>query len=67
LAEKLRGWGTPFFVCSEWRWVLIIDMHEAVKLSKSSGVSGLEALESSGHWAALEELGQRIMMKVAHS
>jgi hypothetical protein len=45
----------------------MLDMHEAVKLSKSSGVSGLEALESSGHWAALEELGQRIMMKVAQS
>jgi hypothetical protein len=43
---------------------LTVDLQEAVRLAKPATVHGLEVLETSGHWNALEELGQRILQKV---
>jgi hypothetical protein len=44
---------------------LTIDLQEAVRLSKpGGGVAGLEALEISGHWTALDELSQKMLQKV---
>jgi len=44
--------------------VLTLDLQEAVRLSKPGGIPGLDAMESSGHWTALEELSQRMLQKV---
>jgi hypothetical protein len=45
---------------------LTLDLQEAVRLSKPGGIPGLELMETSGHWNALEELSQRMLQKVTH-
>ena len=44
--------------------MLTIDLQEAMRLSRPASIPGLEALETSGHWTALDELSQRMLQKV---
>jgi hypothetical protein len=44
--------------------MLMIDLQEAMRLSRPASIPGLEALETSGHWTALDELSQRMLQKV---
>jgi hypothetical protein len=64
VARKAQGVGDALF-CKSFEYFLVtVDLQEAVKLSKPGSVSGLEAMEFSGHWIALEELSQRLLQKV---
>jgi hypothetical protein len=53
----------PYIVLSASN-LLTLDLQEAVRLSKPGGIPGLELMETSGHWNALEELSQRMLQKV---
>jgi hypothetical protein len=62
--RKAQGVGNAL-LCIFQLYYLTLDLQEAVRLSSKSGpVSGLEVLESSGHFTALDELSQKMLQKV---
>lgn len=64
VGRKAQGAADALFCMPNLINSLIIDLQEAVRLSRPGGVSGLEILEGSGHWNAMEELSQRMLQKV---
>ena len=64
VGRKAQGVGDALFCMALWHISLTVDLQEAVRLSRKVSINGLEALETSGHWTALDELSQRILQKV---